>query len=97
MAEARRRRQRGERGLGQIVHVHRLAQAVGAARQREIAQALGQLRDPGQGGVAAGAVDQGRPQHRGRIAAWLRCGEQGRFALAQLGRDPALLGIGRAT
>ena len=75
--------------------MHRLAQAAGAARQHEAAQAPRQRRDPGQGGVAAGAVDQGGPQHGGGDAVARGGVEQQGFGLAQATGEVALAGIGR--
>src|SRR3546814_8758303 len=54
-----RRVERGERGRREVFDMHRLAQAVGVARQGEAVPARCHRGDPGQGAVAGSAVDQG--------------------------------------
>src|SRR5690606_11490884 len=61
--------QAGHRRVRQVVHVHRLAPPGGIGRQGEAAQPAREGGDPGQRGVATGAVDQGRPQDGGGDAA----------------------------
>ena len=75
--------------------MHRLAQPVGATRQRKPAPALRQLGDAGQGGVAAGAIHQRRPQHGGGDVTPGGAGEHRRFARAQPLREIAFVRIGR--
>ena len=82
---------RGECGIGQVLHMHRLAQAVAAARQHEAAPALRHAGDPGQGGIAAGPVDQGGTQHGRAGTALFGLREQRRLRTKQAARDAALV------
>ncbi|KAG1322232.1 hypothetical protein G6F63_013464 [Rhizopus arrhizus] len=74
--------------------MHGLAQALGP-RNREQAQAQRALHDRGDAAVAAGAIDQGRPQDRPRHAQALGLLDEALFAPLQHRHHVLLVGLGR--
>jgi hypothetical protein len=85
--------QHGQCGIGQILHMHRLAQAIGSGRQHEKAGFCGHSRHLRHRLVAAAAIDQGRPQHRDRRRSRRGHRKQSLFGLLQALGDSALMRV----